>query len=131
MDYDAICSLGCGAGVQMLTERFPEKPVYPGLNTQFIGVLESQGGSRMRLATDLRPRLNARRTGQTRAHRGAAGLVDRLRRQTAKGSSRGPVHRRNGTERLKHWLASAPESTHRTPDLRILRRDHIEDQVEI
>lgn len=42
-DYDAICSLGCGAGVQALAERFPQTPVYPGLNTQFIGILESQG----------------------------------------------------------------------------------------
>ena len=42
-DYDAICSLGCGAGVQALAERFPSKAVYPGLNTQFIGILESQG----------------------------------------------------------------------------------------
>jgi ferredoxin len=41
--YDAICSLGCGAGVQALAERFPSMPVYPGLNTQFMGVLESQG----------------------------------------------------------------------------------------
>jgi hypothetical protein len=41
--YDAICSLGCGAGVQTLAERFPNIPVYPGLNTQFIGILESQG----------------------------------------------------------------------------------------
>jgi ferredoxin len=42
-EYDAICSLGCGAGVQALAERFPGKAVYPGLNTQFIGILESQG----------------------------------------------------------------------------------------
>jgi ferredoxin len=41
--YDAILSLGCGAGVQTLAERFPGKAVYPGLNTQFIGILESQG----------------------------------------------------------------------------------------
>jgi len=41
--YDAVCSLGCGAGVQNLAERFPNTPVYAGLNTQFIGVLESQG----------------------------------------------------------------------------------------
>ena len=38
-----ICSLGCGAGVQALAERFPKTPVYPGLNTQFMGILESQG----------------------------------------------------------------------------------------
>ncbi|MBN2440607.1 MAG: methylenetetrahydrofolate reductase C-terminal domain-containing protein [Spirochaetales bacterium] len=42
-NYDAICSFGCGAGVQALAERFPQIPVYPGLNTQFIGILESQG----------------------------------------------------------------------------------------
>ena len=41
--YDAVCSFGCGAGVQFLAERFPNTPVYPGLNTQFIGVLQSQG----------------------------------------------------------------------------------------
>jgi ferredoxin len=42
-EYDAICSLGCGAGVQALAERFAGIPVYPGLNTQFMGILESQG----------------------------------------------------------------------------------------
>ncbi|PKN30268.1 MAG: hypothetical protein CVU64_04300 [Deltaproteobacteria bacterium HGW-Deltaproteobacteria-21] len=42
-EHDAICSFGCGAGVQALAERFPSTPVYPGLNTQFIGILESQG----------------------------------------------------------------------------------------
>jgi ferredoxin len=42
-EYDAVCSLGCGAGVQALAERFPKTPVYPGLNTQFMGILESQG----------------------------------------------------------------------------------------
>jgi ferredoxin len=42
-EYDSICSLGCGAGVQALAERFPKVPVYPGLNTQFMGILESQG----------------------------------------------------------------------------------------
>ncbi len=41
--YDAVCSFGCGAGVQALAERFPKTAVYPGLNTQFIGILESQG----------------------------------------------------------------------------------------
>ena len=43
VEYDAICSLGCGAGVQALAERFPNTAVYPGLNTQFIGILEDQG----------------------------------------------------------------------------------------
>jgi ferredoxin len=42
-EVDAIVSFACGAGVQALAERFPEKPVYAGLNTQFLGVLEGQG----------------------------------------------------------------------------------------
>jgi ferredoxin len=40
---EAIVSFGCGAGVQAIAERFPGKPVYAGLNTQFLGILESQG----------------------------------------------------------------------------------------
>jgi ferredoxin len=40
---DAVLSLACGAGVQMLARRFPTTPVLPGVNTTFIGVLESQG----------------------------------------------------------------------------------------
>ena len=32
---DAILSLGCGAGVQAIAERYPDKPVYAGLNTAF------------------------------------------------------------------------------------------------
>ena len=39
---DAIVSFGCGVGVQAIAERFPEKPVYAALNTQFMGTLEEQ-----------------------------------------------------------------------------------------
>lgn len=42
-DVDAIVSLACGAGVQAIAERFPEKPVFPGVNTEFMGILEEQG----------------------------------------------------------------------------------------
>ena len=41
--YDVILSLGCGAGVQAIAERYPEKPVYAGLDTAFLGVLEERG----------------------------------------------------------------------------------------
>jgi ferredoxin len=41
-DVDAIVSFGCGVGVQAIAERFPNKPVYAGLNTQFMGTLEEQ-----------------------------------------------------------------------------------------
>lgn len=43
VDADAIVSMACGAGVQALAERFPGKPVFPGINTQSIGILEQQG----------------------------------------------------------------------------------------
>ena len=40
---DAVLSLGCGAGVQAVAERYGEKPVYAGLDTTFIGILEERG----------------------------------------------------------------------------------------
>ena len=40
---DAVLSLACGAGVQAIAERYPDTPVYPGLDTKFIGILEEQG----------------------------------------------------------------------------------------
>ena len=40
---DAVLSLACGAGVQMIANRFSKSPVLPGVNTTFIGVLEKQG----------------------------------------------------------------------------------------
>ena len=40
---DAVLSLACGAGVQLLAERFPDKVVLPGCNTTFLGVTEELG----------------------------------------------------------------------------------------
>ncbi len=40
---DAVLSLACGAGVQMVASRFTKSPVLPGVNTTFIGILEKQG----------------------------------------------------------------------------------------
>jgi ferredoxin len=40
---EAVLSLGCGAGVQALAERFGTKAVYAGLDTAFIGILEERG----------------------------------------------------------------------------------------
>jgi len=42
-NYDAFISLACGAGVQFLAERFPHIPVFPGVNTQFVGVTRDIG----------------------------------------------------------------------------------------
>ena len=42
-DYDAVVSLACGAGVQFLAETFRGKPIFPGVNTCFIGVTEEKG----------------------------------------------------------------------------------------
>ena len=41
--YDAVLSLGCGAGVQAVAEMFSEIPVLPALNTQFLGETRDQG----------------------------------------------------------------------------------------
>jgi ferredoxin len=40
---EAVLSLACGAGVQMVASRFGKTPVLPGVNTTFIGILEKQG----------------------------------------------------------------------------------------
>lgn len=40
---DAIISMGCGAGVQFMSERFRNIPVIPGVNTKFIGVARDTG----------------------------------------------------------------------------------------
>ena len=40
---DCILSLACGAGVQFMAEKFPDKVVVPGLNTTFIGVNRDLG----------------------------------------------------------------------------------------
>lgn len=37
-EYDCLISIACGAGAQLLAERFPQKPVFPGVNTVSIGV---------------------------------------------------------------------------------------------
>jgi len=41
--YDAVLSLGCGAGVQLVADVLEPMPVIPGLNTRFIGVAEDEG----------------------------------------------------------------------------------------
>lgn len=41
--YDAVLSLGCGAGVQVVAEMYPEVPIIPALDTGFLGETKSQG----------------------------------------------------------------------------------------
>jgi ferredoxin len=42
-EYEAILSMACGAGIQFLAERYPEIPVFPGVDTSFIGVNQDVG----------------------------------------------------------------------------------------
>lgn len=41
--YDAIVSLACGVGVQFTAETYMQLPVYPGVDTKFLGVTEERG----------------------------------------------------------------------------------------
>jgi ferredoxin len=41
--YDAVVSLACGVGVQFMAEKYRSTPVYPGVNTCFLGVTERRG----------------------------------------------------------------------------------------
>ena len=36
-DYEAVISIACGVGPQFLSERYPDKRVFPGVNTKFMG----------------------------------------------------------------------------------------------
>jgi ferredoxin len=42
-EVDAVLSLACGAGVQTMAELFEDKPVFPAVNTTFIGMPEKEG----------------------------------------------------------------------------------------
>ncbi|MFW5993273.1 MAG: methylenetetrahydrofolate reductase C-terminal domain-containing protein [Desulfohalobiaceae bacterium] len=42
-NYQAIVSLACGVGVQFMAEKYHNVPVYPGVNTCFMGVTEHRG----------------------------------------------------------------------------------------
>lgn len=41
--YEAILSMACGAGVQYVAERFQMKPVFPAVDTSFLGVALEPG----------------------------------------------------------------------------------------
>lgn len=41
--YDALLSMACGAGIQFLAERYPDKPVFPAVNSTFVGVNKDIG----------------------------------------------------------------------------------------
>ncbi len=40
---DAVLTLGCGVGTQFLSERYRKIPVFPGVNTMFVGGTKEQG----------------------------------------------------------------------------------------
>ena len=42
-DYEAVVSMACGVGIQFLAERFPEKPVFPGVDTTGLAVNQDVG----------------------------------------------------------------------------------------
>ncbi|NVM26362.1 MAG: methylenetetrahydrofolate reductase C-terminal domain-containing protein [Desulfobacterales bacterium] len=42
-EYDAVVSLACGVGVQFMAEKYFRTPVFPGVNTLFMGVTEERG----------------------------------------------------------------------------------------
>ena len=41
--YDIVLSMACGAGIQMVSDFFPEKAVLPAVNTLFMGSNEGAG----------------------------------------------------------------------------------------
>lgn len=41
--YDMVLSIACGAGVQFMAEMYDTKPIFPGVDTNFIGVTLEKG----------------------------------------------------------------------------------------
>ena len=41
--YDAVVSIACGVGVQFMAEKYHSTPLYPGVNTCFMGATEERG----------------------------------------------------------------------------------------
>jgi hypothetical protein len=42
-EADVVLSTACGIGVQAMAERYGDKPIYPGVNTTFLGLREDDG----------------------------------------------------------------------------------------
>jgi len=42
-DVEAVLSMACGAGVQFMAERYTKTPLYPALNTTFVGGSVKEG----------------------------------------------------------------------------------------
>ncbi len=42
-EAEAILSIACGAGIQFLAQKYPRKPIYPGVDTSFLGATETPG----------------------------------------------------------------------------------------
>lgn len=43
METDAVLSLGCGIGAQAIAEKYVDLPVFPGVDTLFLGMTRKQG----------------------------------------------------------------------------------------
>jgi ferredoxin len=41
--FEAVLSMACGNGVQAMAKRFPDTPVFPALDTEFIGIEKEPG----------------------------------------------------------------------------------------
>jgi ferredoxin len=41
--YEAVVSIACGVGIQFTAEKYPSKPVVPGVNTCFMGATQERG----------------------------------------------------------------------------------------
>ena len=42
-DYEVIISMACGVGIQFLAERFPDKPIFPAVDTTGLAVNQAVG----------------------------------------------------------------------------------------
>ena len=84
--YDAICSMACGCGVQSMAERYKGIPVFPMVNTEFMGSSERHG----RLGRALR-RLRRLCFGPNRRHLSRGALLKTHIQRTLRRIDQGQV----------------------------------------
>ncbi|MDY6931277.1 MAG: methylenetetrahydrofolate reductase C-terminal domain-containing protein [Halobacteriota archaeon] len=94
-EYDAVLSMACGIGVQILTQVFPKVPVFPAQNTVFIGSEEKREGAMYEMCMSCGDCLLAETGGICPVTRCAKGLMNGPCGGCVEGKCEVPAYKKN------------------------------------